>query len=116
MPRYKAQLKQGSRTLSKDYEAKDLENLLTFLEATTTMQVKQVSKIIYDVEYDERPDEPSKYFNNFRGQILNSDTQHKHQIMIPHFKKDALPNIFELVKKHLEIKGNPITDLLSSLF
>ena len=110
MPYFKAQFKEGSKTDSREFEAKSVNDLLTFLEATTTMQVTQILEIHYQANFDKRIDDPSKYYSIFKAWSIG-EPQVMNQLIIPHLKKSIISkNVFELAKKHLLVDDKPVTD------
>ena len=117
MSYFKVQFKEGSKTDSREFEAKSVNDLLTFLEATTTMQVTQILEIHYQANFDKRIDDPSKYYSIFKTWSIG-EPEVMNQLIIPHLKNSITSkNVFELAKKHLLVDGKPVIDFTkTSLF
>ena len=112
MPRYKVQLKQGSRTIVNQIEAKSVESVVTFFETLTTMIVTEVLELKY--QKDVRPPvDDFNYYKQFKAFIKNNDKQMV-QVYLSNFKKNKNENDFEsLAKEHLEISSRPVSSVVA---
>lgn len=115
MPKYRVQLKQGSRTVVNTIEAKSVASAIAFFETLSTMKVTEVLKIEY--ENDTLPPvDDFLYFPLYKG-IMHTSTRLAKQMLVNNVKmtKSEL-DIAMACKEHLEINGSNIDSLYSSLF
>ena len=115
MPNYKVQMKQGSSTVVNYYEAKSVNELLTFRQSITTMRVSEILKVEYSDD-EKPPIDDFNYCSLYKGYVRSANNLSS-QIVIQNVKKTVNEKkIAELCKLHLELKGAKIGSIHSSLF
>ncbi len=115
MPKYRVQLKQGSRTITNHIEASSVSAVLAFYESLSTMQVSEVLKIEYE-NNTIPPGDDFAYYPVFKG-ILRTDTRLAKQILINNVKLGKNEQeIAVACKTFLEIEGAKVDSLYNALF
>lgn len=115
MPKYRVQLKQGSRTIVNQIEAKDMTSVLAFYNAISTMKVTEVLKIEYENDTTP-PVDDFLYHPLFKG-IMKTDTRLCKQIIVNNVKLGVTEKDIALAcQQFLEINGIHVDSLYSALF
>lgn len=115
MPKYRVQLKQGSRTIVNHIEAKSVGAVLTFYETLTTMKVTEILKVEYENDTTP-PIDDFAYYPVYKG-IMHTNTRLAKQIIINNVKIGKSEQEVALAcKNFLEINGQNIDSLFTSLF
>ena len=115
MPKYRVQLKQGSRTIVNHIEAKSVAAVLAFYQAVSTMQVTEVLKVEYEND-TMPPADDFAYHPLFKG-IMKTDTRLAKQIIINNVKLGKNEHEIALAcKTFLEIEGANVDSLYNALF
>lgn len=115
MPKYRVQLKQGSRTIVNHIEAKSVGAVLTFYKTLTTMKVSEILKVEYEDDTIP-PVDDMLYHPLFKG-IMKTDTRMAKQIIINNLKLSKNEKDIALAcVQNLEIEGQNIDSLYSALF
>ena len=116
MPKYRVQLKQGSRTIVNHIEAKSVDAVLAFFNELTTMQVSQ----ILEIKYEDNSTPPIDDFNYkplYKGFIRNDSTHKSKQIILHNIKPNKHEtDIYRACQQYLEIDGSRVDSVVSSLF
>ncbi len=116
MPKYRVQLKQGSRTIVNHIEAKSLNDLLAFYDEISTMKVTQVLEIVYEDE-SRPPIDDFNYKPLYKAFIRNEATHKSKQIILHNIKPAKHEDdIVKSIKAHLEIDGLKVDGVVTSLF
>ncbi|NOQ31680.1 MAG: hypothetical protein GQ570_11215 [Helicobacteraceae bacterium] len=116
MPKYKVQLKQGSRTIVNRIEAKSVQSVISFFETLSTMKVTEVLKIEY--ENDSLPPvDDMQYYPHVKAFITNDTSKKSMQIIVHNLKltKDS-KDLKDMCISHLEIDNLVIDSLSISVF
>jgi len=115
MPKYRVQLKQGSRTIVNHIEAKDVGACLSFYESVTTMKVTEILKVEYENDTTP-PIDDFAYYPLFKG-IMHTNTRLAKQIIINNVKiGKSEQEIAVACRSFLEIDGANIDSLYNGLF
>lgn len=116
MPKYRIQLKQGSRTITNHIEAKSVNDALLFFNTLTTMQVSEILEIKYTDDTLQPVDDMNYY--PFCKLIANNDTTGKSKQVLLHnvklTKNEA--DIDLAIKMHLEIDLLKVDSTYCGLF
>lgn len=111
MPKYKVQLKQGSRTVVNQIEAKSVESVVTFFETLTTMKVSEVLEVKYSNITKPSVDD-FNYFKQFKA-FLKNDNRETIQVYLQNFKTNKTEKDFEiLAKEHLQIASKSVDSIV----
>lgn len=115
MPKYKVQLKQGSRTLVDYIEAKSVADVLAFYSTLSTMKVSEILKI--EFEDNTKPSiDDFNYWSLFKGIIANADRM-SHQIIIHNIKPNKNEkDIAMACQTHLEVNSLSVKSIMTGLF
>ncbi|AHJ12341.1 hypothetical protein [Sulfurospirillum multivorans] len=115
MPKYRVQLKQGSRTIVNHVEASSSSAVLAFFESVSTMQVSEILKV--DMKNDTIPPaDDFGYYPVFKG-IMKTDTRRAKQIIINNVKLGKNEQEIAIAcKTFLEIEGTKVDSLYCALF
>lgn len=115
MPKYRVQLKQGSRTITNHIEAKSVGAVLTFYETLTTLKVTEILKVEYENDTTP-PIDDMIYHPVFKG-IMHTDTRLAKQIIINNVKIGKNEQEIAMAcKTFLEIEGQNVDSLYNALF
>lgn len=115
MPKYRVQLKQGSRTIVNHIEANSVAACLSFFESLTTMKVTEILKVEYENDTMPPPDDFA-YFPVFKG-IMHTNTRLAKQIIINNVKIGKNEQEIAIAcKTFLEIEGANVDSLYNALF
>lgn len=118
MPRYKVQLKQGSRTIVEHIECSSVSNVLAFYELVTTMKVTEVLRIEYELPADTViPVDDFNYRSIYKGLIKDTATNKSRQIILHNIKLNVSEvDLVPLIKTHINIDGASVDSIFCSLF
>lgn len=103
MPKYRIQLKQGSRTITNHIEAKSVNDCLLFFNTLTTMQVSEILEIKY-TDDTLQPVDDMNYYPFVKLFANNDATGKSRQILLHNVKLTKNESDIDLaIKAHLEI-------------
>ncbi|MDD4949644.1 hypothetical protein [Sulfuricurvum sp.] len=115
MPKYRVQLKQGSRTIVNNIEAKSVQAVIQFFETLTTMKVTEVLKIEYE-NNTLQPIDDMQYYPLGKFIARNESSSKSHQFILQNIKltknSDDVDNLARLC---LEIDGLNVTSTFAGL-
>ncbi len=115
MPKYRVQLKQGSRTVVNEVEAKDVTACIAFFETLSTMKVSEVLEIKYE-NNTTPPIDDFNYYPLFKG-IMHTSTRLARQVLVNNVKiSKTEQDIAMACSQYLEIEGANINSLYNGLF
>jgi hypothetical protein len=115
MPKYRVQLKQGSKTIVEHIEAKSLDAVLTFYQAFSTAKVTEVLKVEYE-DVTNPPIDDMNYYPIGKFMVLNKSSKKSRQIIIHNIKKTkSSDEIQNAIKQYFEIDGLAINNCYSGL-
>lgn len=115
MPKYRIQLKQGSKTIVEHIEAKSLESVLAFYQTFSTAKVSEVLKVEYE-DSTMQPIDDMGYFPLGKFMALNKSSKKSRQFIIHNIKKTkSSDDIAAGIKQHFEIDGLSIDSCYSGL-
>lgn len=116
MPKYRVQLKQASRTIVNQVEAKNVQAVLDFFNTVTTMQVSEVLKIEFS-DNTLPPVDDMAYFPLVKFMARNEASRKAHQITIHNVKltKNEV-DIDTMIKQCFEIDNLIIDSTYCGLF
>lgn len=115
MPRYRVQLKQGSRTITNHIEAKSVTACLAFFDVITTMKVSEILKIEF-TDGTHSPIDDFNYFSVYKGFVKNNIGASK-QIVINNVKLTKNEtDIAMACKEYLDVGGVSVQSITASLF
>lgn len=115
MPKYKVQLKQGSRTIVEHIEAKSVGDVKMFYSTLTTMKVSEILKIEFE-DNTKPPIDDFNYWSLFKGIVANSERMSQqiiiHNIKLSKNEKD----IAMACQTHLEVNSLNVKSIMTGLF
>lgn len=116
MPKYRVQLKQGSRTIVNHIEAKSVPAVLAFFNYLSTMQVTEILKVEYTNDHIQ-PVDDMQYFPLVKFMARNENTRKTMQVVLHNIKltRDS-KEIDMAIREHLEIDGLKIDSTYTGLF
>lgn len=115
MPLYRVQLKQGRRTITNHIEAKSVNDVKLFFETLSTMIVSEILEVKYQSEA-KSPIDDFNYCPLYKG-ILKNNQRSSKQIVLNNIKKTKNENdIYQACLLHLEVGGQKVESIVSSLF
>lgn len=117
MPKYKIQLKQGSRTIVEHGEFKSVSHALDFYTTLSTMKVTEILRIEYEAPTAIIPIDDMVYYSLFKGFIKNDAINTTRQIILHNIKLTKSENdIYLKVKECMDIATLNIDSIYCSLF
>ncbi|MDD5400756.1 MAG: hypothetical protein PHQ93_06195 [Sulfurimonas sp.] len=118
MPRYKVQLKQGSRTIVEHIECSNVENVLAFYQSVSTMKITEILKVEYELPASAViPPDDFQYRSIYKGLIKDTATNKSRQIILHNIKLSVSENdIVPLIRTHMKIDGASVDSIYCSLF
>lgn len=117
MPRFRVQLKQGSRTIINRVEAKNQTAVLEFFNTLSTMQVSEIIGETGGYYKDDTipPIDDFAYFPHCKFFINNDESRKSHQVIVHNLKLTKNENdIAQMARQCLEIQSFNV-DSISSL-
>lgn len=115
MPKYRVQLKQGSRTITEHLEAKSLNDLLSFYSLLSTAKVTEVLKVEYE-DTTKQPIDDMNYFPVAKVFVCNTANKISKQVMIHNVKPTKnTDDLINACKMYLEINGVSVTSCYTAL-
>lgn len=115
MPKYRVQLKQGSRTITEHIEAKSLQSVLDFFSLLSTAKVTEVLKIEYENNTNP-PIDDMLYFPFAKVIIGNLSAKTSKQVMFHNIKPSKnTADIIQACKTHLDINGLSVDNCYTAL-
>lgn len=116
MPKYRVQLKQGSRTIVNHIEAKTVNDCLTFFNTLSTMQVSEILEVKYTDE-TLQPIDDLAYYPMAKMFAYNEASGKSKQVLIHNVKLSKNEADIDLaIKQHLEIDTLTVNSTLCGLF
>lgn len=118
MPRYKVQLKQGSRTIVEHIECSNVANVLAFYELVTTMKVTEILKVEFELSDNTLiPVDDFQYRSIYKGLIKDTATNKSRQIILHNIKLNiSEADLVPLIKTYMNIDGASVDSIYCSLF
>lgn len=116
MPKYRIQLKQGSRTITNHIEAKSVNDVLALFQSISTMQVSEILELKYSDETIPPVDDMLYY--PFAKFVARNETSRKSQQFLLHnikLSKNSA-DIDLALRTHCEIDNMVIDSTYSGLF
>ena len=115
MPKYRVQLKQGSRTIVEHIEAKSVASCLAFYKDLTTMKVTEILKIEYQDD-TKQPIDDFNYFSIYKS-FIKTQTGLTRQVVLHNIKLSKNEHdIAQACIQHLEIENMNVDSIYCSLF
>ena len=115
MPKYRVQLKQGSKTFVEHIEAKSLQAVLDFFALISTAKVTEVLKVEYE-DTTKQPVDDMNYYPVCKLMLSNSANHVSRQVVVHNVKLTKnLTDVINASKQYLEVSGFPVTSSYSSL-
>jgi hypothetical protein len=116
MPKYRVQLKQGSRTIVNQVEAKSVQSVLDLFNSLTTMKVSEVLKI--EFSDDTFPPIDDMVYYPFVKFMAKNDTSRKaNQITLHNIKLTKNESDIDLkIKECIDIDGLKVDSTYCGLF
>lgn len=99
MPKYRVQLKQGSRTIVNHIEAKSVQSVLDLFNTLTTMQVSEILKIEY-TDDTLPPVDDFVYYPLVKFIVKNDVSNKSSQVVLHNIKMTK--NVDEIAQKAIE--------------
>lgn len=116
MPIYKITQQQGNRVITSTLEAKSVPDLIAFLTAVSTAEVKYIYKVEFETQKTNFPPDDFNYNKQFKAFVSNKNRMCK-QILLHNVKKTKNENeLSTLIKTHLEVGGLAVNGVSCSLF
>ncbi len=116
MPKFRVQLKQGSRTIVNQIEAKDVSSVLTLFNSISTMQVSEILEIKYSDD-TLPPVDDMAYFPFAKFMCRNDTTRKTHQVTLHNIKMTKNSDDIDLmIKQCLEIDTLKVDSTYCGLF
>ena len=117
MPRYRVQLKQGSKTLVERVEASSVSSVQAFYSSFCTMKVTEILKIEYEVSSDATiPIDDFNYISLYKAMIKDTATNKSKQVVFHHLKNSINENdMAALIQSNLKIDGSSVDSVYCSL-
>ncbi len=115
MPKYRVQVKQGSKTMVQHIEAKSVDSVLAFYNTLSTARVTEILKVEYE---DSRtpPVDDFQYNSLCKIMIANTSSNISKQVIINNLKITKDENdIVAACKAYLEIDGLSVNSCYSCL-
>jgi len=115
LPKYKIQLKQGSKTYVQYGEFKSVDSCLLFYSTLSTAKVTEILRVEY--ENDTLPPvDDLQYFPIYKGFVRVSETRKSKQIIINHVKLSKNEgDIARLAVECCEVDGVAVDAVVTSL-
>jgi hypothetical protein len=116
MPKYRIQLKQGSRTITNHIEAKSVNDVLALFQTLSTMQVSEILEIKYTDE-TLPPVDDMLYFPFVKIFANNEASRKSQQFLLHNIKltKNSV-DIDQALRQHCEIDTLAINSTHCGLF
>lgn len=116
MPIYKITQQQGNRVITSTLEAKSVSDLIAFLTAVLTAEIKYIYKVEFESQKTHYPADDFNYNKQFKALCSNKNRMTK-QILLHNVKKTKNEaELSSLIKTHLEVGGLAISGVSCSLF
>ena len=116
MPKYRVQLKQGSKTIVEHIEAKSVSAVLAFFDEITTMNVTEILRVEYENTSAFIPIDDFNYYSLFKGYLHTSNRQSK-QIILHNVKLNKSEKDIALAcQTLLEVNEVSVKSIISALF
>ena len=116
MPIYKITQQQGNRVITSTLEAKSVSDLIAFLDAVSTAEIKYIYKVEFETQKTNFPSDDFNYNKQFKAFVSNKNRMCK-QILTHNVKKTKNEaEISALIKTHLEVGGLAVKGVSCSLF
>ena len=116
MPKYKIQLKQGSRTVVEYIETSSVASALAFYENFCTMKVTEISKVEYQASDTSIPIDDFNYQKLYKAMIKDTSTNKSRQVVFHNLKMSKNENTMaSLIMNTLEIDGASVDSVYCSL-
>ena len=116
MPIYKITQQQGNRVITSTLEAKSVSDLIAFLDAVSTAEIKYIYKVEFETQKTNFPSDDFNSNKQFKAFVSNKNGMCK-QILIHNVKKTKNEaEISALIKTHLEVGGLAVKGVSCSLF
>jgi len=116
MPLYRIQLKQGSRTITNHIEADNVDSVLGFFNAVSTMQVSEILEVKYRND-SQPPVDDFNYKKLYKGFLRDSETGLSKQIVLQNIKQSINEKeLANYMKQYLTIGGKKVDSVYCSLF
>ena len=115
MPKYRVQLKQGSKTYVEHIEAKSVQSVLDFFALLSTAKVTEILKLEYE-DTTKQPVDDMNYYPVCKLMLANSEKHVSRQVIIHNVKSTkSIDDVLTAAKQHLEVSGFSVTSSYSSL-
>lgn len=115
MPKYRVQLKQGSRTIVNHLEAKSVQAVLDLFQSLTTMQVSEILKVEYSDD-TLPPIDDMAYYPLCKFFAANEDSRKSVQVVLHNIKLNKNENdVIIKARECLELDNLPIDSVRSIL-
>ena len=116
MPKYRVQLKQGSRTIVNQLEAKNVQAVLSLYNTISTMQVSEILEIKYSDE-TLPPVDDMAYYPFAKFMCRNEASRKTHQVLLHNIKLTKNSEDIDLmIKQCLEIDTLIVDSTYCGLF
>lgn len=118
MPRYKVQLKQGSRTIVEHIECSNIANVLAFYQSVTTMKVTEILRVEYELSDGTLiPPDDFQYRSIYKALVKDTATNKSRQIILHNIKLTVSEvDIVPIIKQYIDIDGASVDSIYCSLF
>lgn len=116
MPKYRVQLKQGSRTIVNHIEAKNVTAVLSLFNTLTTMKVSEILKVEYSDD-TLPPSDDMNYYPLAKFIAKNEETRKSMQVVLHNIKltKNST-DIDQAIRQFIEIDGLNVDSTYCGLF
>ncbi len=115
MPKYRVQIKQGSKTMVQHIEASSVDAVLALYQALSTAKVTEILKVEFEDTTTPPPDD-MQYYSVFKGIVRDSSTHKSRQVIINNVKlSKSTDAISTVLKEYLELDGRRIDGVVSTL-
>lgn len=115
MPKYRVQLKQGSRTIVNQVEAKSVADCLALFNELTTMKVSEILEVKY-TDDTQPPIDDFNYFSIYKGMLSSSAQRVSYQVLLNNVKLSKNEDtIAQSLMSHLEINGFHVDSVMVNL-
>ncbi|MDD3466632.1 MAG: hypothetical protein PHE67_05725 [Campylobacterales bacterium] len=115
MPKYRVQIKQGSKTMVQHIEASSVDAVLALYQTLSTAKVTEILKVEYE-NLTTPPADDMQYYSVFKGLVRDSSTHKSRQIIINNIKlTKSTDAISTALKEYIELDGKRIDGVVSTL-
>lgn len=116
MPIYKVTQKQGNRSITSTFEAKNVSSLITFLETVSTAKIMTIYEVHYNYEGDVIPVDDFQYWKQYKAFAVTA-SNHSKQVLVHNVKNTISEDeMATYIKQYLEVGGASIEGVACRLF